>query len=521
MLPLLLSLALAAPPAAASATTTPPAPTPLAAPATATPAAPAPVITSATPATPTPAASAPVVTSAAPTTPAPAASAPVVTSAAPTTPAPAASAPVVAATPGAPATPVTTAAPADKPKEEKPPSFMLPANEEARLAASPGGAPNQRFVPGKGLEIKSADGRFALAMSLRFGFLYSLRHTPPQPEGGAAAPLPLYDNNLEIRRFRAVFHGNLFGAHNKYFLQLALAPRELDVRDGVVHGSPVYDAYLQFEKLRDLNLRVGQYRVMYTRERNIADVNPLLIDRSLANNEFNVDRDLGLDVRSEDLGGLKKLRYYAGVFLGEGRDANKFTDPGLMYVARVDVLPFGLFDDYEASDVWRYKKFRASFSGAYAFIDRAHKDRGVLGSVPADGGTTNYHNATADLMFKYAGWSLEAGYMWRRGKRNPGAAVDEMGAPIPVADARNGHGWLIQTAFLLPKLRLEPALRYSGNRALGLATSMPNRDEIGGGLNYYFYGHNLKLQLDYFHTFDVGQIALGTDLVRLQLQAAL
>lgn len=406
-----------------------------------------------------------------------------------------------------------------EPKPDKPPSFMLPEGEEARHAVSPAGAPNQKFVPGKGLEIKSTDGRFALAMSLRFGFLYSLRHTPEQPD--AATQLPVYDNNLEIRRFRAVFHGNLFGAHNKYFLQLALAPREMDVRDGVVHGSPVYDAYMQFERLRDLNLRIGQYRVMYTRERNIADVNPLLIDRSLANTEFNVDRDVGLDLRSEDLGGVKKLRYYAGVFLGEGRDANKFTDPGFMYVGRVDVLPFGLFDDYEASDVWRLKKFRLSISGAYAFIDRAHKDRGVLGTVPTDGGTTNYHNTTADLLLKYAGWSLEAGYMWRRGHRSPGGAVDEMGAPLPVSAARNGHGWLIQTAFLLPRLRLEPALRYSGNRSLGAVTSMPNRDEIGGGLNYYFYGHNLKLQVDYFRTFNVGQLALGTDLLRVQIQAAL
>ncbi|MBL9105683.1 MAG: hypothetical protein JNL82_32405 [Myxococcales bacterium] len=369
-----------------------------------------------------------------------------------------------------------------------------------------------KFVPGKGLEIKSKDGRFALAMSLRFGFLYSLRHD------GAAGTI---DNNLEIRRFRAVFFGNLFGAHNKYFLQLALAPREIDVRDGVVHGSPVYDAYIQFERFKNFNLRVGQYRVMYTRERNIADVNPLLIDRSLVNGEFNVDRDIGFDLRSEDVGGLKKLRYYAGVFLGEGRDSNKFTDPGFMYTARVDVLPFGTFDDYEASDLWRYKKFRASLSGAYAFVDRAKKDRGVLGTAFEDGGTADYHNATADLMFKYAGWSLEGAYTWRRGVRTPGAAVDDMGAPYPVTAARNGHGWMVQTAFLIPKIRLEPAFRYSGSRALGAATSMPDRDELGGGLNYYFFGHNLKLQADYFHTFDTGQLAMGTDLLRIQIQAAL
>ncbi|MBL8976755.1 MAG: hypothetical protein JNK56_39515, partial [Myxococcales bacterium] len=202
----------------------------------------------------------------------------------------------------------------------KPASFGLPRDEEARLGAAPADGEKAKFVPGKGLEVKSKDGRFALATSLRFGFMYSYKNDPTLSDGN--------HNNFEIRRFRAVLSGNLFGAKNKYFLQLAFAPREMDVRDGVVHGTPVYDAYLQFEQLRDLTLRIGQYRVMYTRERNIADVNPLLIDRSLANSEFNVDRDIGLDIRSEDLGGIQKLRYYAGVFLGEGRDYNKFTDAG-------------------------------------------------------------------------------------------------------------------------------------------------------------------------------------------------
>jgi len=387
----------------------------------------------------------------------------------------------------------------------------LPRDEEARLGHAPTDGEAQRFVPGKGLEFRSKDGRFALAMSLRFGFLYSFKHDDAESSN---------QHNFEIRRFRTVFSGNLFGAKNKYFLQLALAPREMDVRDGVVHGSPVYDAYMQFEQLRDLTLRVGQYRVMYTRERNIADVNPLLIDRSLANSEFNVDRDIGLDLRSEDLGGIKKLRYYAGIFLGEGRDQNKFTDSGMMYVGRFDVLPAGLFDDYEASDMWRLQKFRVSFGVAYAYNDRAKKDKGVLGTAPADGGTTSYQNATADLMIKYRGWSLEAGYMWRQGKRQPGSAVDENGLPIGVVAARNGHGWLAQTAFLVPKTRLEPALRYSGYRGQGV-TSMQGRDELGVGLNYYFFGHNLKLQADYFRSIVPEMAAMGGHLLRLQIQAAL
>ena len=456
---------------------------------------------------------APAVESAEPVEVAPEASTPVATSPTPTA-APSAPPMTPSTQPTQPTQPSQPLAKAEaKPAEPKPPSFGLPRNEELRLGAVPADGEAQRFVPGKGLEFKSKDGRFALAMSLRFGFLYTFKHDPSIADA-------VDQHNFEIRRFRTVFFGNLFGAKNKYFLQLAFAPREMDVRDGVVHGTPVYDAYLQFEQLRDLTLRVGQYRVMYTRERNIADVNPLLIDRSLANSEFNVDRDIGLDIRSEDLGGIKKLRYYAGVFLGEGRDQNKFTDSGLMYVGRFDILPLGLFDDYDASDLWRLQKFRVSFGVAYAFNDRAKKDKGVLGTAFADGGTASYHNATADMMIKYGGWSLEAGYMWRQGKRQPGMAQDDMGEVIPAVAARNGHGWLAQTAFLIPKTRLEPAVRYSGFRGQGV-TSMTDRDEFGVGLNYYFYGHNLKLQADYFRSFAPGMASMATNVLRLQIQAAL
>jgi phosphate-selective porin OprO/OprP len=391
-----------------------------------------------------------------------------------------------------------------------PDRFYPPAREHLLLAPATVGDGPLKFTPGKGLEVKSKDGRYSLSLSLRTGFMYSGRR-----QAGAA-----YDHAFEIRRLRLVFSGNVFSKSIKYFVQLAVAPRELNFVDGTARNGPLLDNYVVFDRLRDANLRIGLYRVMYTRERNIADINPLLIDRSLANGEFNVDRDIGLDVRSEDVGGLGKLRYYAGVFMGDGRDQNRFSDPGLMYTARVDFLPFGLFDDYEASDQTRLRRPRLSLGFAYAFNDRARNNRGVLGSPPSDGGTTNYHNLTTDMMFKWAGFSLEAAFLWREGRRNPGHAVDDMGAPLPVEAARNGHGWMVQAAFLVPRTGLEPALRTSGIRGLRL-TSMPDRNELGGGLNYYFAGHNLKLQLDYFRTWDRGAADLAGDLVRLQLQVAL
>ena len=76
-----------------------------------------------------------------------------------------------------------------------------------------------------------------------------------------------------------------------------------------------------------------------------------LFDR---NAEFTLDRDLGLDIRSKDLFGLDKLRYYAGVYIGEGRNTSNKTigagDQGLLYIGRVEIMPLGSFDDYSEAD---------------------------------------------------------------------------------------------------------------------------------------------------------------------------
>src|SRR4051812_16840204 len=74
---------------------------------------------------------------------------------------------------------------------EKPASFALPRDEAQRLGAVPADGEAQRFVPGKGIEFKSKDGRFSLAMSLRFGFLYSMRRDADPPD---------ILHNFEIRR---------------------------------------------------------------------------------------------------------------------------------------------------------------------------------------------------------------------------------------------------------------------------------------------------------------------------------
>lgn len=414
-------------------------------------------------------------------------------------------------------------APQDAAPDGSAPAAERPTPDEEPVEDLGLDADGSAFRPGKGLSLVSKDGRFAMIPRLRVQFLYSMVHenaSDSELEQELGEPVA---HSLQIRRARLQFTGHVFGKHNKYKAEFAFSPRDEGFRDAGPSRTPILDWYAEFDYLRDLTFRIGQYKVGYSRQRVVSSGNLQMVDRSAANGEFNLDRDIGFDFRSKDFLGLDRLKYYAGVFMSEGRDAFEFDDFHLMYLARVEYLPFGGFKDYSEADLERGKP-RLSIGAAYGFVDDAERDRGILGSTPSDGGTTDYHNVTADLMFKWAGFSLFGEFYWRDGKRRYGDATidDGMGnqIPAPREDARNGLGWSVQPGYVVPRIPLEISSRYSQVRGLGNDTSMGDRDEVGGAISYYFAEHPLKLQADYFRKWDDAGISDGTDQVRVQLQVA-
>lgn len=373
------------------------------------------------------------------------------------------------------------------------------------------------FKPGRGFELATADGRYALTIRARVQVRYDLEH--PNAPGRPVEHL------IQVRRARLQLAGNVFGQHNHYYVQFGFSPR--DMLRGLPDDSPalryvpVRDARLEFTYLRDFTIWLGQMKVPFSQQRVISSGNLQLVDRSLANEEFNLDRDVGVQVRSEDLAGVGRLKYALGVFLGDGRNAFELTRTGAMYVGRLAVLPLGRFDDESEGDLERLKRPGLALAGAYAYHDDAPGDRGVHGARPADGGTTDMHHMTADVLFKWRGLSIESAFHLRKARRrNPGGALDEDGLPIPVASPRDGVGWFGQVGYLLPPVDVELVARYSFSRNIyGDRSAMADRDELGGGGNYYFAGHNLKLQLEYFRVWDEA-IADGVDRLRVQVQLA-
>jgi hypothetical protein len=226
-----------------------------------------------------------------------------------------------------------------------------------------------------------------------------------------------------------------------------------------------------------------------------------MVDRSIVNAEFSLDRDIGLDLRSDDLFGLDLLRYYLGIYAGEGRNTRGVY---------VELLPLGMFEDYQEADFERLSSPKLSIGVAAARLENGRANRGILGSAPSDGGTTDYNTLSADAVFRIAGFSATTEWIFRDGDRDFGTEGDLEGP-------RDGYGGMGQLSFLFPTTRFQIAGRYGFIEPSGDASVLPASDEIGGAVSYYFAQHPFKLQADYFL---LGSEDVDTHRVRVQFQGS-
>jgi hypothetical protein len=404
-------------------------------------------------------------------------------------------------------------------------------------APEPVAAGDWEFKPGKGITTTSEDGDFQLTLRPRAQFLYAL--TDDHFAGGRA------QQSLEVRRFRLQLGGTAFGKHNHYLLELGLGGREdeltgkdtsrLAATDGALSMSPVLDAYAEFDHCRDLTLRIGQYKVPFGRQRVMSEGNFQFVDASLATREFTFDRDIGIDLRSRDFLGLDLLKYTAGVYTGQGRNTYAKSEFHMLYLARVEVLPLGLFEDYQEGDFERGSG-RLAVGGSVGYQQGALRDRGSLGSVPADGGLTDLTVAEGDVMFKMEGLSVSTELFFRKGVRAAGALLgttDGTGKVVGLSASRDGVGWYGQAGYLLPQIPVEFAARYGvirgkdGREHDALADGKVDpakgqfQNELGLAASYYFARHPLKVQADFFRLYENGRMGEGTNQLRVQLQIAL
>lgn len=300
-----------------------------------------------------------------------------------------------------------------------------------------------------------------------------------------------------VRRLRLVMTAKNPSRNLQLSLQLGFAPRDME-SDLMV---PLYDAVATWTPLRDLGVRAGQMKVPFNRESVVSSSALQFVDRSVNNATLNLDRDIGVQLFSDDLFGIGgRLGYQLGVYNGDGRN-RVVGDTGFLYVARVDVRPLGTFEDINAqADLGRKRPPRLDLGVAAA------RNIGTVRARSTSGDTLDvpftYDHGAVDLVFKAKGFSLHGEAIVRRATETSARATLDDGTEV-TATSGSAWGWSAQAGYVFPG-GWEPVVRYAtvmpmaalDGRAVPDEPAVPSETEARAGLNWYVQGHDLKVQLD-------------------------
>jgi hypothetical protein len=340
------------------------------------------------------------------------------------------------------------------------------------------------FNYGKGLGIISPDSAFRL--NIRFRMQNRLMITSENN----------YISTVEarIRRLRLKFDGWVFTPRLAYAIELGFSPSDVKT----LPGSPpnlLLNAMILYKTTQHLSLGFGQTKLPGNRERLISSGHLDLVDRSIANSIFNIDRDFGFYIFYNNHFG--DHFYYAAkgaLTTGEGRNWTYNTSDGLSYTGRIEMLPLGRFKnkgDYSEGDLEREPKPRLSIGLSYEYNNNARRTNGQRGREMWD--TKNLRSFFADMIFKYNGLFILTEYMQRETKNPFSVNPDD---PDEQLHVYTGWGVNFQVGHMLPR-NFEIVGRYSATRPNSNIESVANRnDSFILGANKYIRGHTLKLQAD-------------------------
>ncbi|MFT5754050.1 MAG: phosphate-selective porin OprO/OprP [Flavobacterium sp.] len=322
-----------------------------------------------------------------------------------------------------------------------------------------------------------------------------------------------------VRRSRLKFDGFAYSPKLTYKMELGLSNNDISGGSEFTSNTPRYilDAVVMWNFYKNFSLWVGQTKLPGNVERVVSSGNMQLVDRSLLNSRFNIDRDMGIQLRNEfTLGKEFVVRQKLALSQGEGRNITTGNLGGHEYTARVELLPFGEFTsdgDYSGGDLKREKTPKLSVASTYDFNNNAVKNRSNQGAYMFnDLGfyETNIKTLFVDAMFKYNGFSFMGEYADRTAgdafaKNSDGTLT---GDKVEIGKAIN-----LQSGYLF-KNNYEIAARYT---QIDLDKTISNKGaqkQTTLGVSKYIVGHKLKIQTDVSYL----GVENGTDEVMWRLQ---
>ena len=307
--------------------------------------------------------------------------------------------------------------------------------------------------------------------------------------------------NALIRRARLKFDGFVYSPKLSYKLELGLSNRDLSGGSKYTSDAPRYilDAVVMWNFYQNFELWVGQTKLPGNMERVISSGNLQLVDRSLLNGQFTLDRDMGIQLRHyTHLTDTFVMREILSISQGEGRNITTGNLGGHQYSGRLELLPFGEFeggDEYSGGDLKREKKPKLMLAATYNLNLNAVKTRGSQGTyMETDYGfhQTDINTLFIDATFKYNGFSFMGEYA-HRDAQDPFARNIDGSSTGEVVQV--GRGLNLQTGYLFNS-NWEVSGRFTNVKLNKNITGENPENQYTLGLSKYIVGHKLKVQTD-------------------------
>ncbi len=340
---------------------------------------------------------------------------------------------------------------------------------------------------GKGVQFTSADSLFTMAISGRVQSVFEGRSDITNETTGA---------DFLLRRSRLNIQGTAFNPKFSYRIQVGFAHGDISSANSTVQNNLILrDAMLFYKANQWLRVGFGQTKLPGNRQRQVSSANLQLVERSISNNNFTLDRDKGVWLYTNFNINKSVLKSTLSISSGEGRIISN-KNGKLCYAARMEYLPLGEFSkngDYIEADNEKEKKPKLSIAVVYSNNDAATRTMGQLGDFLYNAEIASIQYYGADLLFKYNGFSFEAEFYNRNSDK---AIITDMKDTTQRNYVISGTTFMIQSGYFVTK-KNEIAIRYAQiTPERKLASIMNAQKEYVLGFSHYFYKHSLKLQSD-------------------------
>lgn len=336
----------------------------------------------------------------------------------------------------------------------------------------------------KGIELQTNDNKFLFQLQSRLQFRFS---TPYDSD-----PIT-YDDYSEVKqtafkinRARLKVGGHAFEPWLNYYWEYELSQSNL------------LDFRIMIEKWDWLSVKVGQWKVEYTRERFISSGEQQMVDRSLINRPFTADRQQGMEIYGHLKGkGIADFNYWLAALTGTGRGNTKNDDNNLMYFRRGQWNFLGRTLEFEGGDLEFHKKPAAiiAFSG---LTNRSPYTR----FSQSGGGSLEGFESELPGQYRVNQWNFETALMYRgfswQSEWHTKDIIDKLNDDKKTT--LKGYyvqaGYFFHNAFEWWPQHLEMAGRHATYRPdNSLRDNLQNESSLA--FNWFFKGHKNKLTSEF------------------------